>query len=224
MPKPDKVLRNRPLKEVPAALAQLKRVVLFHSRPIVQQVPTKYCVCRKGDTLPGETQTKMIQCAHCLDWFHFKCLGFSNDKDVADDIMKCEWCKSEVDRLGYQRWRLGRKIPKRRHFQDTPRNLGCTPGGDLPPQYSAPTSWEGKVAEIQEQARRAAIKKRKLQEAVEKLIDEGGHHLVDAEGMAGLELRSIDDALVDDFVVAGLVDPEEADDDDDELAPEEAVP
>ena len=54
-------------------------------------------------------------------------------------------------------------------------------------------------------ARRAAIKKRKLTEAVEQLVDEGGHHLVDAEGMAGLELRPVNDGMIDEVLEAGLV-------------------
>ena len=46
LPKPDKVLRNRPLKEVAAAVSKLKRVVLFHPKPIVEELPAQYCVCR----------------------------------------------------------------------------------------------------------------------------------------------------------------------------------
>lgn len=72
-------------------------------------------------------------------------------------------------------------------------------------RYSAPPSWEGKVKQVKELARRAAIKKRKLTEAVEKLVDEGGHHLVDAEGMAGLELRPVNDGMIDEVLEAGLV-------------------
>ena len=70
------------------------------------------------------------------------------------------------------------------------------------------------MAEVKESSRRAAIKKRKLRDAVEQLIDEGGHHVVDAEGMAGLELRQADDGLVDEFVGAGAVDPDLLSDDD----------
>ena len=72
-------------------------------------------------------------------------------------------------------------------------------------RYSAPPSWDGKVEQVKELARRAAIKKRKLTEAVEKLVDEGGHHLVDAEGMAGLELRPVNDGMIDEVLQAGLV-------------------
>jgi hypothetical protein len=64
---------------------------------------------------------------------------------------------------------------------------------------------KGKVKQVKELARRAAIKKRKLTEAVEKLVDEGGHHLVDAEGMAGLELRPVNDGMIDEVLEAGLV-------------------
>ncbi len=62
---------------------------------------------------------------------------------------------------------------------------------------------------MQELARRAAVKNRKLTEAVEQLVAEGGHHLVDAEGMAGLELRPVDEGVVDEMVVAGIVNEKE---------------
>jgi hypothetical protein len=58
---------------------------------------------------------------------------------------------------------------------------------------------------VKELARRAVIKKHKLMEAVEKLVDEGGHHLVDAEGMAGLELCPVNDGMIDKVLEAGLV-------------------
>jgi len=57
-------------------------------------------------------------------------------------------------------------------------------------------------------------KKRKLTEAVEQLVAEGGHHLVDAEGMAGLELRPVDDGVIDEMVGAGIVDDEDFDESD----------
>lgn len=40
---------------------------------------------------------------------------------------------------------------------------------------------------------------------MEKLVDEGGHHLVDAEGMAGLELRPVNDGMIDEVLEAGRV-------------------
>jgi hypothetical protein len=93
-----------------------------------------------------------------------------------------------------------------------PRLNGAVLGQDKPLRYSAPPTWEGKVAEVQELARRAAVKKRKLTEAVEQLVAEGGHHLVDAEGMAGLELRPVDEGFVDEMVGAGIVNERDYDD------------
>jgi hypothetical protein len=200
MPKPDKVLRFRPLKEVPRALSKLKRVLLFHPKPIVEELPAQYCVCKKGERKKGKGSTEMIQC---------DCAGLKDDADVGGKEWKCEWCLDPIDKQGYQRWREGRKKAKRRHQRDMPRLNGAVLGGDPPSRYSAPPTWEGKVAQVQELARRAAVKKRKLTEAVEQLVAEGGHHLVDAEGTAGLELRPVDDGVIDEMVGAGIVDEEE---------------
>lgn len=205
MPKPDKVLRKRPLKEVGPALAQLKKVVLFHPDPIVKELEPVYCVCKKGERLAGGRSKVMIQCVACYEWFHMDCVGLSDDGDGVGDDWQCEWCHSDVDKKGYQRWSSRRKKAKLRHHKDTPRHNGGVLGGNPPVRYSAPPSWDGKVLEVRESARRAAIKKRKLTEAVEQLVGLGGHHVVDAEGPAGLEARPVDDGLVDEIVGAGLV-------------------
>ena len=70
-------------------------------------------------------------------------------------------------------------------------------------RYSAPPTWEGKVAQVKDLAQRAAVKKRKLEVAAQDLVDRGGHHMVDAQGMAGLEGRAVDGALIDELVDAG---------------------
>lgn len=206
MPKPDKVLRKRPLVEVKGAVEKLKKVVLFHPDPIVTEVPLKFCVCRKGEVKKGKRSGGMVQCGECLEWFHLHCVNIANASDVQDVDWKCEWCLDKVDKLGYQRWRTGRKTPRKRHLRDVPRAKGVQPGGNPPSAHTAPPTWEGKVAQVEEIARRAAIKKRKLKESAEKLVDGEGHHLVDAVGMAGLELRTVDEALVDEFIEAGVLD------------------
>lgn len=214
MPKPDKVLRNRPLKELDAAVSKLKRVVLFNPKPIVEELPAQYCVCKKDEHGPKGKSKEMVQCVDCYEWYHFECVRLPVGADVGNVDWKCEWCLDIADREGFSRWKTGRKLPKKRHHRDRPRQNGAQLGGNKPPRHSAPPFWEGKVAEVKESSRRAAIKKRKLRDAVEQLIDEGGHHVVDAEGMAGLELRQADDGLVDEFVGAGAVDPDKMSDDD----------
>jgi PHD-finger len=205
MAKPDKILRFRPLKEVPEAVAKLKRVVLIHPKPIVEELKAKFCICGKGERKLGKKSMLMIQCEECWEWYHSDCVGVVDAASVQNDDWKCEWCKSDIDKEGYQRWKSGRKNAKKRHHKDIPKLNGGVLGGDPPIRHSAPPSWEGKVEEVKELARRAAIKKRKLTEAVEKLVDEGGHHLVDAEGMDGLELRPVNEGMIDEAIGAGLV-------------------
>lgn len=211
MPKPDKVLRSRPLKELSRALEKLKLVCLFHPEPIVMLKPHKLCVCGKGERKQGQKCTVMTQCGDCLEWFHNDCANVPDAVGESDEHWRCEWCCSKVDQEGYQRWTTGRKKPKKRHLKDRPRVNGGQEGKDPPQKYSAPRDWDGKVEEIRELSRRQAIKKRKLAEAVQELVDEEGHHLVDAEGMNGLGLRNVDDGLVDEMVGAGFIHPEDFD-------------
>ena len=212
MPKPDKVLRTRPLKELGVAVSKLKRVVLFHPKPVVEELHPKFCVCGKGERKIGKKTKKMTQCDRCWEWFHNDCAGIGDDVDASQQQWSCEWCRSIADDRGYQRWKSGRKKPKLRHVRDLPKVKGAKQGENPPPRHTAPPTWEGKVAEIKELSRRATIKKRKLKEAVQVLVDEGGHHVMDEEGMAGLEVRGVDDGLVDEMVGAGLVDPDQMSD------------
>jgi hypothetical protein len=53
------------LKEVRDAVAKLKRVVLFHPKPIVEELPAQYCVCRKGEDKKQGGESEMILCDMC---------------------------------------------------------------------------------------------------------------------------------------------------------------
>ncbi len=90
MPKPDKMLRNRPLKELDAAVSKLKRVVLFHPKPITELLKPQYCVCKQDEHLEEKNPLAMIQCEECLDWFHFDCVDFPPGADVKSMAWKCE--------------------------------------------------------------------------------------------------------------------------------------
>jgi hypothetical protein len=201
MQRPDKVLRYRPLKEVGGALAKLQVVVLFHAKPIVENLDPKYCYCKKGERQKGKKSKRMVQCVDCWEWFHFDCVELAEDADVQDVEWKCGWCVQPPDKEGKHRWVVpGQKKGKLRHYKDVPMRNGGVLGGNPPQRYSAPQSWEGKAEEVQELARRVAVKKKKLTEAVEKLVEEGGHHFVDAEGMVGLESRPVTEAMIDEVM------------------------
>lgn len=209
MAKPDQVLRHRPLMEVETALERLKRVVLFHPDPVSVAIDAKYCVCRQGAHRANAVLNHMIQCDSCLDWFHFDCVGLIGSPEDQPDDWKCEWCCDTIDREGFQRWRTNRKLPRKRHFNDTPRARGLLQGGELPQEYSNPPSWEGKVLQVKEIARRKAVKKRNLDGAAQALLDGGGQHLMDAERVAGIERRAVSDAFVDDLVAVNVLDPDD---------------
>ena len=201
MPKPDKVLRFRPLKEVKSALAKLKRVALFHPKPLDEKLPPEYCYCKKGERQTGNKSKSMVQCVGCWEWFHYDCCKIPEGTDLQNVQWKCGWCLEQPDKNGKHRWvPPGFKKGKLRHWKDVPRLKGGVYGGDPPQRYSSPLSWDGKVAEVQELSRRAAIKKKKLTEVVEKLVEEGGHHFVDAEGMVGLESRPVTEAMIDEVI------------------------
>jgi hypothetical protein len=213
MPKPDLALRSRPLKEVQPAIEQLKRVVLIHPEEIVVEMESKFCICSKPERQQGSKTRMMIQCPKCYEWFHYDCVKLNDDFDAENTYWECNWCKSEVDKYGMQRWKEDRKKAKLRHLNDRPVVKGGALGKDPPKSYSAPLTWEGKVDEVKEISRRKRIKKLKLQDCAQELIDQGGHHKVDAEGLNGLEARPPDDALIDELIAAGIIDPENMGDD-----------
>jgi len=98
MPKPDKVLRFRPLKEVSEAVAKLKRVVLIHPKPIVEELKAKFCICGKGERKAGKKSMLMIQCEECWEWYHSDCAGIEDAAAVQNADWKCDWCKNGFDK------------------------------------------------------------------------------------------------------------------------------
>lgn len=213
MIKPDKVLRKRPLNEVETAVKKLKKVVLFHPDPIVQELRPKMCICGKPERLRGDKTKLMIQCDACWEWFHFDCVGLDDDYEAEDEPWQCEWCRNGADEKGKQRWTSGRKKAKLRDVKDLPKLNGAQLGENPPPRYSAPALWEDKVAEVRDLSQRSAVKKRKLRVVAQQIIETGGHHLTDAEGAHGTEPRPPDDGLIDEMVEARMIDPDMEDDD-----------
>ena len=166
----------------------------------------------------------MIECGKCEEWYHPPCIvatvpkGFEAKEDVP---FTCHFCETEADKKGFQRWKKGRKQPKKRHLNDRPIARKDQPGGELPPSYSAPPTWEGKVAETRERAQRAAVEKKNLEAAVQEIIDGGGHHMVDRQGLNGLEPLENNGLIQDDLLFNQEVHLEDDDDGDEDLALED---
>jgi hypothetical protein len=220
MPKPDQVLRKRPLVEVAKLVETLKRVVLFHASTIATEKPFKMCICNKPPRKEGqrgvidgvsvELTLDSLNCDDCWLWCHRDCVGVSEAEfaRIRDNNEKwlCHYCRGAIDKEGYQRWDYHRGKAKKRHINDTPRARGENPDEEREKVWSGPVTRDQKTAEIQEISRRNGIKKRKLKDMVAEAVDKGQHHLTDAEGMAGLENRGVDDAMIEDAIEAGLID------------------
>jgi hypothetical protein len=162
-------------------------------------------VCLPQRGAQGGKKTKvMTQCDSCFEWTIMT--AQISPTTLMLKIMIGSANIAEIHRIekGIRDGRQDGKKPKKRYFKDTPKAQGAEFGGPALVQFSAPRAWDGKVEETKERSRRNSIKKRKLQEAVEVMIDTREHHLVDAEGMAGLEARPMGDALIDEMVVAGI--------------------
>jgi hypothetical protein len=138
-----------------------------------------------------------------------ECIAEQDVLKEEDGPYNCEWCSNGPDEQGFQKWYSGRKNAKKRHLNDRPKSRGVGYAEDLPPRYSAPKDLDGRVKEIKEISRRKAVKRRKLEEAAQSLVDAGGHHLADMEGMNGLDGRPVTDELVDELIQNGNIDPEE---------------
>ncbi len=123
----------------------------------MEELPAQYCICKKGERKKGKGSTEMIQCEGCWDWFHFDCVDIKDGAHVGGEEWSCEWCLDPIDKQGYQRWRSNRDRPKRRHQRDMSRLNGAVLDQDKPLRYSAPPTWDGKVAEARCEKNRFSI-------------------------------------------------------------------
>ena len=214
MKKPDKMLRHHGLKELEVHVKTLQRVLLFHPEDLVQELPPKYCICNKEKPAKMSENCFDVQCGKCYEWFHSDCVPFPKKFDKERDEFTCDWCARDPDAKGFQRWTYKRKLPKKRHLNDRPIAKGAKAGGEVPVRYTCPPLWADIKVMVREQARRIAVEKNKLKEQAQEIIEGGGHHLVDTQGMEGLEPADNDDALVDQLLEDGIMELEDEDSDD----------
>ena len=46
--------------------------------------------------IPEDSEIFWIQCDHCDDWYHFKCVRISNDFTASDKIWFCKICDKKI--------------------------------------------------------------------------------------------------------------------------------
>ncbi len=149
-------------------------------------------------------------------------MGMNNEQAEADKDWKCGYCRANPDGDGVRQWKLdlpqGKrkkpKVAKPRKDADTPKARGLDPDVVLMLKVG-PKTWQDIINLTTEGRKKiydaeAAYKKRAA-----KIVKAGGHHIVDQMGLGGVEARAITNELLDDLYVAGLLDGDDPEDNDD---------
>ncbi len=210
--KPDKILRLHPLKCVVPLVQDLQAVLLFDLRPIMTEVERRRCFCKNKST------PQMIACDLCDEWFHLECLGLNNEAIDGMGDFVCGWCQGQPDVDGNRTWK--RPIPvgnrKRarkasdRNDSETPRAKGIAVYGDEM-VAAGPRSWAEVRASAQAEGKKINLLEMKRKAKAQRVVNAGGHHVVDEIVLGGVRARRVDQQLVDELDEQGLLDGIESD-------------
>jgi len=194
------------LQQVVEVAAKLTGQVVFHPLTIVRDEKRLLCFCKK------KSSSNMGFCDGCNQWYHFACLGLTvKDLERAAD-WRCGYCRAKPDNDGMCEWKMtipkgpGKraKVAPKRHFRDTPAARGAGPETVEMVQVG-PVTWDDTVAEAKKGGKTINGKMLAFKKRAEKLVQEGGHHIVDEMGAAGLQARSVDQVLVNDLIQENLL-------------------
>lgn len=185
--------------------------ILFHPRPIFYQELRPLCFCGL------KLRKKVAECVACRQWYHWGCLGVSEKYIKAAKNWKCGYCREKPGADGMCEWKMDvsedakkkKKVAPARHVDDTPLARGVSDDGDEWRDVGL-RAWADIVAAAKEGGKTINGKMLAMRKRAEKLVKEGGHHVVDQMSAVGLQVRGVDDTLVDDLMGQGLL--PEADD------------
>lgn len=210
--KADLILRQYPLTKCMEAIPKLTSYVLLHPEPIVHQAKRKFCFCKTT------TKKANVGCDECFEWYHEDCIGQSVADIKQMDNWKCGYCLEPPPGDGNCEWKIpipqgGRRRQKKappRNINETPMALGRDYGcGEM--EEVGPKSWSDIVKYTEEQGKAINIKLAKFRAQAAKLVKDAGHHIGDTVSGGGLEVRGVDDLLVDDFLGLGIMDDDDVD-------------
>lgn len=200
MKKPDVELRKHPLTEVAKVSAELTRRILFHPEPFRVEVARQRCICR------SKAEKNMVLCESCDEWFHFHCVDMTVEQAEKAIHWRCGYCTGRPDSDGKQTWNLDRKQAGKRArpavrdrlVSDTPKARGVNPFKNEMIE-TGPGSWQEIVQMAQEGGAKINQAEQRRAQKAATLVEEGGHHVVDAVTAGGLAGRGVDGALIDEL-------------------------
>jgi hypothetical protein len=207
--KPDKILRKYPLRKVIPATERLQRVLLMHPDPIRRKVERKYCFCKTNGN------NEMVLCEECHEWYHFRCVGLSEEAAQGAEGWRCGYCRGDPDERGNRKWMLPVPPGKGKRQREAPaRNDDETPlalGYDASAKHMVevgPRNWGEIVQMVNEGGMKINVEEQRKKRKAEKILKEGGHHVVDELAFGGVGQRKVDGALVDELEELDLLNSE----------------
>lgn len=215
--KPDVELRKVALHKVMNVTKHVTDQILFHPQTIFRREKRRRCYCKV------KSELEMVLCDACSQWYHFDCVGLTDEQASAAVDWRCGYCLSAPKDNGMCSWDLAipqgdrkrKKVAPDRHKDDTPKKRGVQEHQD-DFHFVGPETWDDVKRSAQEGGRQINLKMLTQKNKARKIVKEGGHHVVDEMSAAGLQAREVDDVLVDDLLGQGLLD--EEDDGEDEVS------
>ena len=205
MKKPDVVLRGFHLQKVFEASKTVSKVLLLHPDPFRHEQARQRCFCNT------KSNSQMVLCETCDEWFHYKCVGLTHEAAQEYQNWRCGYCQAAPDVNGDRSWALvipGAKRKRKkatlvRNDANSPKARGIAHDNDK--EVVGPTTWDEFVALAREGGRKINEKEARYKRKAEQLVKEGGHHIVDAVGLGGVVARGVDATMVDDLVGQDLI-------------------
>ncbi len=208
--KPDVELRKHPLQKVLEATGAVTNQILFHPEKLRHWEKRRRCFCR------AKSELKMMLCETCWQWYHYGCVGLSAQEASKAAGWKCGYCLGKPGADEMCTWKLKipqgkrkrEKVASDRHIKDSPRARGVGPDDDDMLEVG-PRTWQDVVELAKAGGRAINLEMQANKRKAQKIVKEGGHHVVDEMTAAGLQLREVDDELIDDLLGQGLLDEDE---------------
>jgi hypothetical protein len=210
---PNQELRFYPLVKVFEQSERISKVLLFSPDKICREIPRQRCFCNT------KSNAQMMLCEECAEWYHVACIGMTQVEAEAAVDWCCGYCQSAPDADGDRTWMLAvpqgqRKRPKVapvRNDVATPKARGVQPFND-DVVFDGPSSWDDCVELARTGGRKINLAEALNKKKALKIVNAGGHHVVDEVSLGGVQARGVDGALVDDLIGIGLLVPDDGGD------------
>ena len=176
----------------------------MHPDPISHKEERQRCFCRSRKKVKNEDY---LGCETCQEWYHKDCLGLSEEEKADLGNWECGYCCAVPDEDEFCEWnrvipqgnRKRMKKAEKRHISETPKELGLTlDSSDR--ELVGMSSWADVQSYVAKEGQLLNLKMSKYRKKAATLIKKAGHHIGDTMSGGGLQMRGIDDTLVEDLL------------------------